>query len=249
MKFLASIATAALIFSGAALATPPQTNPKTVSLWGDSLTAPFWDHFRVADTGMSVAAGGAGAFTVVNRASAGESAHMARWRYGSWAPGAGHNFGGDFAQVAPLDAAQYQAFRWGGIEALFQDNVLSDFLADLYWAVDSSIAAGRKPILITPITMPFSNVLTTTFEARLTVIDQHVRTVAAHRNVPLVDVRNCGRNCSFTFEEFANCPVSPGGPRPFPTLAEDCLHPNAAAYHRIGMEIGRRIKAILDSGY
>lgn len=217
------------------MAAQIQHNPKTVSVFGDSYSSHHFDKPNgVAYSPLSsIAAGAAGDFIVLpDRSYGGTTAHDAVYNTGPWLSPL--QMGGTFDFCAPYDVAKYQVFRYGVNEAVQKDGggnyiySLPGFEFNLNSLITSSISAGRKPILCTPPTIPVQGLMTVASASRLTDVIQRTKSVAASRNVPLVDLSGWVFQASDML---------------------DAYHPNAQVMHALNKELGVRLKAILSAGY
>jgi hypothetical protein len=210
-----------------------QTNPKTVSLFGDSYSSGHIDKPQgMAYSPLSsIGAGSAGDFIVLEgRSWGGMSAADAVNDTGPWLNDL--RMGGTFAFCAPYDVARYQVFRYGINEAVRKNaddtytHCLQCFEANLHNLVDASRAAGRIPVLCTPPVLPVNGIMTTECVARLADATDRIRAVASSKNVPLVDQSNW----SFTVAQMA-----------------DPYHPSAAKMHALNMDLGVKLRQVISA--
>lgn len=210
-----------------------QTNPKTVSVLGDSYSSGSIEKGMGAAYSplSSIGAGGAGEFIVLEgRSFGGMAAADLVNNTGPWLNDL--QMGGTFAFCAPYDVARYQVFRYGINEAVRRNadgtytHSMADFEANLRSLVDASRSAGRLPILCTPPTLPVNGIMTAQCVARLADAAQRIRAVASSKAVPLIDQSNW----CFTALQMV-----------------DPYHPTPTKMHALNMDLGAKLRQVIDS--
>lgn len=209
----------------------PQLVPKTVSVFSDAVTyVSNGDSRGAADQSISIAGGGKGAFITLNRCVASCGAQQARY---AQAPFVGAVFpaggpipaGHSIDYVAVVDPSLYGLVQYGRQEALISSMSLPAFLANMEWMEAAFRYNNRRPIFVNHPGYPTTSVWTAAAKARLATVNSHIAAAAFSKSVPLVDVSSLA--LSLTEMD------SPG------------RYPNPHGEHRIGLEIGRQVAAIL----
>lgn len=209
-----------------------QTNPKTVSVLGDSYSSGAVDKALGAAYSplSSIGAGSAGDFIVLeDRSWGGMTAADVVFNTGAWLNDL--QMGGTFAFCAPYDVAGFQVFRYGINEAVRRNQdgymfSLPDFECNLCHLVDASRAAGRVPILCTPPVLPVNGIMTAQCVARLADATARIRAVATRKNVLLVDLSHW----HFTVAQMV-----------------DPYHPMPAQMHALNMDLGAKLRALVST--
>lgn len=208
-----------------------QTNPTTVSVFGDSYSSAAIDKDLGAAYSplSSIGAGSGGNFIVLEgRSFGGMTASDAVNNTGPWLNDL--KMGGTFVFCAPYDVAKYQVFRYGINEAVRTNadgsftHCLPSFEGYLSELVNTSIASGRCPILCTPPVLPQAGAMTAQCVARLADVTQRIKAVASYKSVPLIDLNFW----NFTPEQMI-----------------DAYHPVPSLMHGLNVSLGVRLRHIL----
>lgn len=208
-----------------------QTNPKTVSVFGDSYSSAAADKaLGMAYSPLSsIGAGSNGEFIVLEgRSWGGMTASNAVNDTGPWLNDL--KMGGTFDFCAPYDVSQYQVFRYGINEAVRRkpcgdyEYSMIDFEINLRSLITSSRLANRIPILCTLPVLPINDIMTQQCVLRLAEATTRIRAVAIDMAVPLIDQSNW----TFTVQQMV-----------------DPYHPTPEFMHALNMDLGDKIKNLL----